>query len=36
MTMAMSDETSVPQMIAQAPNFSPWRWAMPSVWITLE
>ena len=34
MTMAMSDETSVPQMMAQAPNCAPWRWATPSVCTT--
>ena len=32
MTMAMREETRVPQMIAQAPNLAPCRWATPSVW----
>ena len=32
MTMAMSEETSVPQMMAQAPNWAPCGWATPSVW----
>ena len=32
MTMAMSEETSVPQMMAQAPNCAPCGWATPLVW----
>ena len=32
MTMAMIEEARVPQMMAQAPNWAPWRWATPSVW----
>ena len=32
MTMAMREETTVPQMIAQAPNCAPIGWATPSVW----
>ena len=34
MTMAMSDEARVPQMIAQAPNWAPTGWATPSVCTT--
>ena len=34
MTMAMREETSVPQMMAQAPNWAPCGWATPSVWTT--
>ena len=34
MTMAMSEETSVPQMMAQAPNWAPMGWATPSVCTT--
>ena len=31
MTMAMTEEARVPQMIAQAPNCAPWGWATPLV-----
>ena len=31
MTIAMSEDASVPQMIAQAPNWAPMGWATPLV-----
>ena len=34
MTIAMSDEASVPQRMAQAPNWAPMGWATPSVCTT--
>ena len=30
MTMAMTDDATVPQMMAQAPNWAPWRCLTPS------
>ena len=32
MTIAMSEEARVPQMMAHAPNRAPSMWATPSVW----